>query len=188
MSLFRTLAWIIVVSATLAWTPARAATYPYVRWTGSDRLVIEEPIEDGADGAEGRIVVGNDAILRTVFCGVESDYHCFFSTHHAFAVPRALDSHLNEWTVRGVRFEVTARDVSLSILGRRIDNLYIIRAPENSTPAGGKAFLYAYSPREGLVAFASEDLRVTYWLEGDVGFGVRMQNNRKATESRGGGE
>jgi hypothetical protein len=152
----------------LACTAAHAESYRYVRWTGLDRLMIEPPV---GNPSKGRIVVANDALFQTDFCETSDDYHCFFSAQHAFAVPKMLRANTKEWTVHGIRFELVDRNVSVSIFGRRIDGLSVVRSPANAT-AGEKPWLYLYSPRDGLVAFGSEDLRSTFWLEGDVGFGA----------------
>jgi hypothetical protein len=158
----------VMLAPMLGSMTANAQSYRYVRWVGLERLTIEQPV---GQAAQGRIVVGNDAFLQTDFCEAEADYYCFFSTHEAFAVPKMLDSSSSEWTVRGVRFELVARDLTVSILGRRVGNLFMIRSPADATATGGKPWLYLYSARDGLVAFGSEDLRATYWLEGEVGFG-----------------
>jgi len=156
-----------LVSA-LACATARAESYRYVRWIGLDRLTIEQPV---GSASKGRIVVANDAFFQTNFCETSDDYYCFFSAQDAFAVPKALRSNTRDWTVRGVRFELVERNVSVSVFGRKIDGLSVIRRPVNTTVAAEKPWLFLYSSRDGLVAFGSEDLRSTYWLEGDVGFG-----------------
>ena len=167
MSLLRVVVWGAMLASTLVCMTASAQSYRYVRWIGVEGLTIEEP---AGRTLEGRIVVGKDAFLQTEFCKAGSDYYCFFSTHHAFAVPKKLDSYSSEWTVRGVRFELVARELSVSILGRRVGNLFMIRSPADATATGGKPWLYLYSARDGLVALGSEDLRATYWLESEVGF------------------
>jgi hypothetical protein len=157
----------VTLTAVLASRAADAESYRYVRWVGLDRLTIEPPVRDSS---KGRIVVANDAFFETDFCEADANYYCFFSPHHAFAVPKVIGPNTSEWTVRGVRFELVERDVSIGVFGRRIDGLFVIRSPVGGL-VGGAPYLYLYSPRDGLVAFGLESLRTTYWLEGDVGFG-----------------
>jgi hypothetical protein len=161
--------WIATIGSTMVALMAGAQDYRYVRWVGLDRVTVKEPVDHGS---VGQIVVGNDAFFETKFCGEESSYHCFFSAHHAFAVPKSLGANpRSEWTVEGVTFELVATGQSAAILGRRVNDLFVIRSPADATAAGGKPWLYLYSARDGVVAFGSEDLRATYWLEGEVGFG-----------------
>jgi hypothetical protein len=159
---------LVLLAATPGSSTETQQSYRYVRWSGLERITIERP---AGPAAQGRIVVANDAFFKTSFCEEESGYYCFFSAHHAFAVPKSIAGNTDEWTVKGVRFELVERDVSVSIFGRRIDGLAVIRSPANATVAGDKPWLYLYSPRAGLVAFGSEDLQVTYWLDGEHGFG-----------------
>lgn len=169
---------LVLVASTLGSSTETEQSYRYVRWSGLEQITIEEPVEPNA---QGRIVVANDASFQTSFCEADSEYYCFFSAHQAFAVPKSIAGNTDEWTVKGVRFELVERDVSVSIFGRRIDGLVVIRSPADATVAGDKPWLYLYSPRAGLVAFGSEDLRVTYWLEGEHGFGGSDQKKQSLT-------
>ena len=164
--------------STFACMTANAESYRYVRWIGLDRLTIEAP--DG-NASKGRIVVANDALFQTDFCKPSDDYYCFFSAHHAFAVPKMLKEDVKEWTVHGRRFELVDRNVRVSVFGRMIDGLTVVRSPANATVAG-EPWLYLYSPRDGLVAFGSEDLRSTFWLEGGAGFGAGASRSSSAQQ------
>jgi hypothetical protein len=168
---------VMMLASTLAPKAADAESYRYVRWVGLERLTIEPPV---GHSSKGRIVVADDAFFQTDFCEDADDYYCFRSAQHAFAVPKVIGSNTKEWTVRGVRYELIERNVSISVFGRKIDGLSVMRSPANVTAAGNKPWLYLYSPRDGLVAFGSEDLRSTYWLEGDVGFGAAATRSSSA--------
>ena len=170
----------VAVLSVLAAGSVAAQPYRYVGWTGSSRVTIEPPVDRFA---KGRIVEGRDAFLVTDFCDPVDDYYCFFSAHEAFAVPKVLGPETSEWTVRGVRFALLERRASVSILGRKIDDLAVIRSPASAVAAGWGAWIYLYSPRDGLVAFGSEDRPVTFWLEGAVGFGAEPDRS-SATKDR----
>ncbi len=113
-------------------------------------------------------MIGNDAFFSTEFCETEEDFYCFISGDISFAVPKLIEPTMKDWTVRGIRFELLERDASISVFGRKLDGLAVIR---KSAPPPQGTYVYLYSARHGLVAFGLEDLRATHWLEGEVGFG-----------------
>jgi hypothetical protein len=171
MKISRVVGVIALVSMFAPWA-ARAERHEYLRWVSRDRLTVE--VKEGE--TSGEIIVGGDAIFRTEFCDMSSGYYCFFSAHHAFAVPRTFPATAREWTVQGVTFRVAARDVAVNVLGREMKGLLEIWA--DGYPGYGETkWRFLYSQHDGLVAFASENLRATYWLSGVTGFGASRRDS-----------
>jgi hypothetical protein len=154
----------VALASILSCGAAFAETYTYVRWEGRDRAVVDQE--------KGQVVVGGDAVFKTEFCRATDTHFCFRSAQHAFAVPKQMGKSTTEWTVQGIRYEVVGRGLSVSVFGRTVDNLYLIRRPPSSAVLSDKAWIFLYSPRDGLVAYAAENLRATFWLEGSRGFGA----------------
>ena len=150
-------------------TPSR---FRYVGWIGNDVLSIER--QDG-DISRGRMEYGNDVGFDVEFCEESSDFICFFSALHAFAVPKRLNPTERSWTVRGIKFELVGEDLTISLFGRRLGGLYLIRTPADATVLGrqtGKPAFSLFSPTNGLVGlYLYRELR-TYWMDGAYGFGA----------------
>ena len=72
-----------------------------------------------------------------------------------------------------VTFDVVEDGLTISIFGRSFDDIVVIRGPEGATGFDDDARLYLYSRAHGLVGFSTDDLRATYWLRGEVGFGAQ---------------
>jgi len=144
-------------------------SYRYTSWFGDLTLSIREPTETSS---RGQIVVGDDAFFQADFCEPQSEYHCFFSTQFAFAVPKHIKPSEKEWAVRSVKFELVRHSLSVSVFGRRFDDLFLIRSPAEATITGrelDEARLYLYSKRYGIVGMTAGDSLAAYWLETDHG-------------------
>lgn len=148
------------------------ARYRYVGWVKNETLSIQEP---DPDSSEGWMRVGKDASWRAEFCEAKSDYICFISPLHAFAVAKRFDPAVREWTVRGIKFELVDEDLTVSIFGRRRTGLFLIKTAPEATLLGQETGSPAYSlfsPKDGLVAFFVDREVRTYWIEGERGFGA----------------
>lgn len=154
-----------------------APRYVYVGWIGFENTTADETItirEPESGSARGSIVVGGHASWQTDFCEASSEYVCFFSPLHSFAVPKDFDPAIRQWTVRGVKFELVKENASVSILGRRLNGLFVIKTPSEAmlTESPVEAGLSLYSPTYGLVGFYIDRMIRTYWVEGPLGFGA----------------
>jgi hypothetical protein len=169
MKYFVALAFIIVLDSISAFGSDGTEQYAYIRWIGSDRFTIEPPV---AGHAKGQIVEAGHAFFDTDFCAKSSEYFCYyFFSHFAFAVPKVMSGGMEEWTVQDVHYRLVERDVSVRILGRRIDSVFAIRRDPIDAWPGDKPWIYLYSAHAGLLALGTEDLKAVWWLEGDIGFG-----------------
>lgn len=173
-----------LLSATSPVLAGTESQYRYVAWIGNEALIIERP---SADSLRGAMKSSGDVTLELEFCEEVSDYICFFSGLHAFAVPKRLSRTVREWTVHGVRFELVADGLTISLLGRRLDDLFLIRTPAEATVLGretGKPALSLFSPTYGLVGFyLPRELR-TYWMDGASGFGAPPTAVHSAPDTR----
>lgn len=169
----------VILVAIAILLPLRACAdrpdFEYIGWF--DRDIIQFRIDH-----EGGPRIGyHDALSIAEVCEVDSEYLCFFTLRLAFAVPKQISPEVSKWTIRGTTFELVERDLSISLLGTRIDNLLLIKSPASATLRGrrsGKAAFYLYSAERGLIGFGDEPglgPTTTYWLVGKRGFGARNQ-------------
>lgn len=147
--------------------------FEYVGWPDRDTIQFYVSHENGKDARIGY----HDALNIAELCDATSNYLCFFTLRLAFAVPKQIDPATEDWTVRGQKFELVQRGLSVSLLGRKLENLLLIRSPASATLRGqrsGKAAYYLYSQDVGLVAFGDDPAlgpSTAYWLTGTRGFG-----------------
>lgn len=122
-----------VSGSACAATAEDGAKHRYVGWFEDEFLTVQEP---GEGGQQGWIVVGNDGFEPAEFCPPSSEFICFFSRRFSFAVPRRLDPAVADWTVRDVKFELVKKGLTVSLLGRQIEDLLLIKAPPEATMVG----------------------------------------------------
>jgi len=165
-----------VLGAANAAAAEDGVKHRYVGWLEGDFLTVQEP--EGA-GQQGWIVIGNDGFAPAEFCPSTSEFICFFSRGFAFGVPRRINPAATDWTIREVKFELLKRGLAVSLLGRQLEDLMLIKAPPEATMVGratGKSGFFLYSRSEGLVGFGLDPLpdgaAVTYWIQGQTGFGA----------------
>jgi hypothetical protein len=134
-----------------------------------DPMVIKVPDEPGK---QGRVMYGDDAAHLAEFCARESGYTCIFSRMYTFAIPRDLRAAGNRWTVKGVTFERLKTGLSVTIFGRRFDNLWLVVTPVGKQTEHPIETLY--SAEYGVVGFASdiEGWANASWSIGEKGFGA----------------
>lgn len=151
--------------------------FEYIGWLDRDTIQFYVSSENGEDARIGY----HDALNIAELCDAKSDYICFFTLRLAFAVPKRIDPPTDDWTVRGQKFELVERGLSVSLLGRKLENLFLIRSPASATQRGkrsGKAVYYLYSQEIGLVGFGDDpalEPSTAYWLTGTRGFGGDTQ-------------
>lgn len=136
-------------------------------------------VEDEA--ITGHLVFGGDAVRYYRGCPEEPAYTCIIEWNFVFVVPKNFDAENRTWTVQGITFSIEQVDMSIELLGRKIEGLYLVKASSSGTALGKSeniGFEYLYSPKVGLVAFGHEisyelDYNpLTFWLMDDVGFGA----------------
>ena len=171
MSLFIAIsAAVFTLFASAQTTASENAAVRYRPWVGDDVIEIRHP----TPGSKGQIVIAGHAFYAAEFCDEKSPYCCVKSRALTFAIPRDLDANQRTWVVLGTEFRVTDRDVSLSLLGRRFEDLIAIKANfSDDKPEWTTEFLY--SPSLGLVGFQTvtrnfENVRRPFWLEKPNGF------------------
>jgi hypothetical protein len=157
-------------------TSAQVSTFVYQGWLNeNETFEIVPPATD----RQGEIVIGGDAYFKSVyFCAPPDLFACVIGHQFYFAVPRDLGAQ-GQWEFRDRRYEVADRGISITLFGRQLSGLTLIKTPpaaEFSYRPGEQQFNFLYSPGSGLVAFSwtrSHAERV-FWLRGTVGFGSRV--------------
>ena len=148
--------------------------YNYVHWFERGSLEIISPKGDVIDGW---IVTAGHSFEKATFCAASSGFHCFFSRSFAFVVPK---SGLTEkkWQYDEWEFRVVHEGLSICILGKCVEELFIIEAPMESSWLGRtreKSTYWLYSESMGIVGFGLNPMpdgtTHTYWLAGLIGFG-----------------
>ena len=130
-----------------------------------DTYEIKPPIADRG----GELVVGGDAHFHgAYFCSPDDEFICVIGWTFAFAVPRVLGTQ-DRWQYRDQTWEVTKRDVAITIFGTRVAGLMQVTTHERDED-GARDFVFLYSPASGLLAFSWHP-GGTYWLRGTTGFG-----------------
>lgn len=161
--------WLVGILGLASDAPAECERMYRYSWSGElsadDMLRIHVP---DARTTWGTIYSGYDVHWRVEFCGSDSEYLCFIP---GFAVPKPFDGSVRKWTVGDTSFEVVREDVSVQVLGRRIDGLYAIKAsPSEQTGTAERPREFLYSPSSGLISITIGT--VVRWLMDDVGFGA----------------
>lgn len=167
-----------LVTATL-WATSLASdetfsSFKYVGWLKNETYEIRV---NAVNSTTGWIIFGGDGYIPADFCDLESEYHCFFSQRLAFSVPKK-GVIANSWYVREHQFKVVERNLSVSLLGRKISDLYLIVSPASSTRAGmqsQKPTYWLYSEEIGIIGFGEDvipdEKSSVYWLENHAGYG-----------------
>lgn len=171
----------LVAALCLALAPTTAtggdigsdAASVYIGWLQNEETIrIVPPTHDSS---EGEIWLGDDGSEVAEFCADDSDYFCFRSSRYSFAVPKSRKWPDDHWTHNGISCEVIERGLRVTILGRELPEVNVLRCHAPNVP--GSAF--AFSLRDGLIAIgvSSTGWDGTYWLEGTKGFGVVHQRD-----------
>ena len=126
---------------------------------------------------KGSVTFSNDETASADICAADSEYVCAFSWRIVFAAPKDPKRARGRWTVNGVTFERLRSDVSVSLLGKTIDGLWLVSTVGNAKIAGRdvkdrEPNQALYSPEHGLIGF-SDGPSITYWSESVKGFGAR---------------
>lgn len=166
---------IFALVSIIATSDSCADGVTYRRWLRNDLVRLEPP----DTGTKGTIWFAPDAREAAMFCSKDSDFACFFSDRYAFAVPKKLDPTATSWEHEGVTFEVIERGLTISVLGRIVDDIVLIRAPYSAAPrlsTSKEDGYFLYSRAVGLVGFGywaeSATRERAYWLTGELGFGA----------------
>jgi len=176
-----------VVSALIlcaAFTPSRSLgnsprEHSYYGTFSGDVVLLREP---GNETGPGEIIYAGHVFYPARFCDSKSTFICFFSDRFTFAVPKRMDPLARSWTLNGAQFELVKDHVSVEIVGRRFENLMVIKTPAEADGGGrasGKPSFFLYSYATGLVAFGraqSPTQSITFWMQGPLGFGALLEN------------
>lgn len=165
-------------SSLVAETGGEYTTFSYVGWLKDESYKIRVSKEDPKSGW---IIFGNDGLNIAEFCEPNSEFECFFSRRLAFAVPKS-GINTESWMLRDYEFKVIEKNLSITLLGTQIGELYLIETPAEATLAGlhtQKPTYWLYSTKVGIVGFGTDaipDNRSTvYWLRDNVGFASHVR-------------
>jgi hypothetical protein len=166
---------IVLVLASAASAAPPKTKFVYRNWLRNDSIQIVPPQE----GKNGRIWVAIDAVEDANFCPEDAAFVCFTSSYYALAIPKNFDPSKKSWEHEGVTYDVVRTGVSVSIFGRTMSDLSLIKAPSSATPgmrSTGEDGYFFYSREYGVVGFGfwkkDDNGERTYWLDGEKGFGA----------------
>jgi len=157
---------------------ADSGFFVYGVWSGDDGqgLVISPPPPGGVEGSFS----WGDAFTLAVFCPSTSRFVCFMTDRYSFAYPKKRKADESSWTHDGVTYEIVKEGLTQNFLGRRLEDVMLIKQPKESTVLArhfGTEYFYLYSASTGIIAFGNQKCSAGryaefYWLAQEKGFGA----------------